>query len=221
MPVPLNAFLEIVRTWLTKRLGFMVDDSIPVRWSKGSVSKTTPSDMDLVCTHPKSGPISFHLGKERRQVELSRNLVVECKGWFDFVPDSITLLNYLKHDTDLMGNGRVIPKHASRKKNDFTFGILKEEVYDKAKNEIFSSGDFQRVIVTPKIKMEHKKKNIKKRDLYDDFMKKGVVIIEINEIIQDLRDFVRDPSNKDMLRKNFILELIHLLDVYSEVAKNA
>jgi len=52
MPVPLNAFIEVVRTWLTKRLGYLVDDSIPVRWSRKSVTVTTPSDIDLVCTHP-------------------------------------------------------------------------------------------------------------------------------------------------------------------------
>jgi len=49
--------------------------------------------------------------------------------------------------------------------------------------------------------------------LLNDLLKKGVIVIEIDEVIKDLSIFINSNDSKDQRRKNFILELIYLLDV--------
>jgi len=200
-----------MRTWLTKRLGYFVDDAIPVRWSRKSVSRTTPSDIDLICTHPRKQVIDLiDIG-----LKLHKNLLIECKGWFDYSIASSELLNGFKNDLDLMGVENVIPETASKKKDGFMFGILKKEVYDKA-YQIYGSYEFQRLIIIPKIREKLKKRDgsvIIKKEILNELLKKGIIVIEIDEIIKDLSNYLKLDESKDQRRKNFVLELIHLLEV--------
>ena len=93
MPVPLNATVEVTHSWLTKRLGYHVDDTIPVRPSSESVKATTPMDIDLICTHPKQNEVAICLRK--MEYKLPRHLLVEIKGWFDYdrTPENSIIMN--------------------------------------------------------------------------------------------------------------------------------
>ena len=77
MPVPLNAAVEVTRAWLTKKLGYVIDTSVPVRPSKEAVRATTPMDIDLICTHRWKEEVHFCL--DEWEYRLPRNLLVECK----------------------------------------------------------------------------------------------------------------------------------------------
>jgi len=73
MPVPLNAFVDVAKVWFTEVLGYLINDSVPVKpnYAKGA----TPSDIDLICKNPDKNlkKISFSDG---RSISLKQNLLV-------------------------------------------------------------------------------------------------------------------------------------------------
>lgn len=211
MPVPLNAFTEVIRCWFTKRLGYLVDDSIPVRFYKGRV----PSDIDMICIHPQKKKIKINFPIN---ISLRRKVLVESKGWFDVDPGYVT--DYLLDDLKMMGGmGRkVIPKRYTKKKEGFTFGILKEEIFEKGK-KLFGDRNFDRVIVVPHLKDKRKAgKLITRREMIERFKKKHVIIIEMSGILNDLFKYIREEDARDNLRKNFVLEFIHLIAKFVKIA---
>jgi len=217
MPVPLNATVEIARTWLTKRLGYFVDDSIPVRPSKLSVEATTPMDIDLVCTHPRKECVPVSFGNI--SYTLPKHLLVECKGWFDYSAASHDIILGLSRDLALMGSRRFIPKTASKRKDKLYFTFLKEEVYEKG-NDLFGVDDFVRVIICPDLKPSVKPRNqpaIEREVLLDQAKEKGILVFQLSPVVKDLVGFCRAAENKDYLRKNFVLELLHLLEVLRQL----
>ena len=164
MPVPLNAAVEVTRTWLSKRLGYLVDDSIPVRPSKESVKATTPMDIDLICTHPRLNRVEFTLGG---------------------------------HDFDL-------PR-----------ALIKEEISEKGKT-LFGGIGFARVLVCPHLQSKLKRRDgstIAKKELLERAQEKGIYIIELRHLLEDLIRFCESDDAKDQRRRNFVLEIIHLLAV--------
>ncbi len=96
--------------------------------------------------------------------------------------------------------------------------FLKEEVYEKGK-EIFGSEDFGRVLVCPHLHEEHTmgSRKIRKGEVIETLREKGVFVIEIPHILNDLIRYLKDPSSKDYRRKDFVLELLHLVDTYSVI----
>lgn len=217
MPVPLNATVEITRTWLTKRLGYYVDDSIPVRPSKLSVKATTPMDIDLVCTHPRKNCLPVSIGNI--EYTLPKHLLVECKGWFDYSAASHDIILGLSGDLALMGSQKFIPEAASKRKDKLCFTFLKEEVYEKGK-ELFGADDFVRVIICPDLQPNVKPRNrpvIQREVLLDQAKEKGIFVFQLSSIVKDLVDFCREIENKDYLRKDFVLELFHLLEVVGQL----
>ena len=123
MPVPLNAATEIARTWLSKKLGYFIIDSLPVKPSPESVKATTAMDMDLVCTHPSKDDISFCLADT--EYILPRNLLVECKGWIDYQSASHDIITGLSRDIILMGESVFIPKEKNKKSDRLFFTCWK------------------------------------------------------------------------------------------------
>jgi len=209
MPVPLNAVVELARCWLTKRLGYHVDDTIPVRQSKEAVKVTTPMDIDLICSHPRESEVRFSLGTIN--YVLPRNLLVECKGWFDYPQATSGILKDLSDDIQLMGDNNFIPKRFGKDKLHFTF--LKEEHYEKGK-EVFGVATFARVLICPHLRESQRPRNrplIDKGTLLEKARGRGIFIVELNHMIEDLIDFCGEPEAKDFLRRNFVLEFLSLL----------
>jgi hypothetical protein len=58
-----------------------------------------------------------------------------------------------------------------------------------------------------------RKGEVVKRNLIDKLREKGIFVIELNDIVNDLVEYVTSPNSKDYLRKDFVLELLHLLQV--------
>jgi len=108
MPVPLNAFVDIVKVWLTESLGYLVNDSVPVKpnYKQGP----TPSDIDLICKHPHNHKQKVTIGSGRR-LNLNPNLLVECKGWFDY--SKTEFIKQLEEDLKVVmdGKGKVRLSH--------------------------------------------------------------------------------------------------------------
>lgn len=208
-----DAFLEMVISWFVKRLGYLVDESRPVK-----LVTRTPSDIDLICMHPFKNKIPVKFLKK----PLSRRLLIESKGWLDY-----SVRPYLEYDFKLLKGGRVIPKKVTKK--DYLFVILKEEVFEKGK-KIFKTNDFDRVIVvrniTGEVKQLQKIREIE--ELKNSYRKKGVIIIEIHEILKDLFKYISDideknfknisepTENKAQLRKDTVLGLLNLIYKYKE-----
>ncbi len=217
MPVPLNAVVEMTRSWLSKRLGYHVDMCIPVRPSAESVKATTPMDIDLICTHPKLDRVSFSIGN--MDYVLPRNLLIECKGWFDYASASRDVLRGLSHDMQLMGDSKFIPKSASKKKHGLFFTLLKEEFYEKG-TEVFGGDRFARVIVCPHLQTGLKLRNgqvIEKKSVLEKARDKGIFVVELRHMAEDLVDYCRRQEAKDFLRRDFVLEILHLLDVAKQL----
>jgi len=112
------------KVWFTKKLEYVVNDSIPVKpnYKKGA----TPSDIDLVCKHPrmKKQDVTFEDG---RTIKLSPNLLVECKGWFDY--PKTEFMKHLEENLTLLKRygKRYIPKNVSRRDTPHMF-FFREEV---------------------------------------------------------------------------------------------
>ena len=210
-----DAFLEVIKSWFVKRLGYMVDESRPVQLSKGHPA----SDIDLICMHPDKKKIQVEFMKKQ---PLSRRLLIESKGWLKY---SVKL--YLGYDLKTMKEGRVIPRKVTRE--NYTFVILNERVFEKGR-EIFGTDDFDRVIVvrniTGEVKQSQKKEEIKV--LKNKYRLKGVVIIEIHEILNDLFKYIANldeennnnkselTENKAQLRKDLVLGVLNLIHKYKE-----
>lgn len=215
-----DAFLEVIKSWFVKKLGYMVDESRPVK-----LITRTASDIDLICMHPvkKEIPVKF-LGKS-----LSRRLLIESKGWLVY-----SVVSCLEHDFTLLKamKGRVIPEKYTKKDKYYSFVILKEEVFEKGKI-IFGTDDFDRVIVvrdmTDGSKQSQKLKKIE--ELKNSYRKKGVVIIEIHEILIDLFKYISNVDkldeeniknkselieNKAQLRKDLVLGVLNLVHWYKD-----
>jgi len=220
MPVPLNAFTEVIRTWLTKRLGYLVDDTIPVRWE--GVKAPTPSDIDIICAHPSKNevilnPKLFKL-PSGEPITLKKYLAIESKGWFDIGPTSA--INALNRDICvIMKDRETIPKSATKKKDKFQFSVLKEETLEKLSKRL-GSKNIDRVIIIPSVKRvqtckpRRSKQNLLNDKVIPSAQKKGITILEMGDIITDILTWMRGEEAKDDLRRNFILELLHLLDKY-------
>lgn len=207
MPNSNDAFLEVIISWFTKRLGYLVDESRPVK-----LVTRTPSDIDLICMHPVKNKISV----EFLEKPLSRRLLIESKGWLDYSVEPC-----LEADFKLLKamKGRVIPEKYSKKDKEYTFVVLKEEVFEKGRR-IFGTDNFDRVIVVPKLKEIEELKN--------SYRKKGVVIIEIHEILNDLFKYIVNldeennnnkselTENKAQLRKDLVLGVLNLIHKYKE-----
>lgn len=194
MPNSNDAFLEIVISWFTKKLGYLVDESRPVKlFTKGPAS-----DIDLICMHPVQNKISVKFLKK----PLSRRLLIESKGWLDY-----PVKPWLREDLSSLKamKGMVIPEKYS--KEDYTFVILKEEVFEKGK-EIFGSYEFDRVIVVPDMtgaaKQPQKLKEIE--ELKNNYRVKGVVIIEMHEILNDLFKYISNVDEENIKNKSELTE---------------
>ncbi len=217
MPNSNDAFLEVIISWFTKRLGYLVDESRPVK-----LVTRTPSDIDLICMHPD--PVKNKIPVKFLKKPLSRRLLIESKGWLDYpvkpgLRDDLSSLKAMK--------GMVIPKNYS--KEDYTFVVLKEEVFEQGR-KIFGTYDFDRVIVVPNMagaaKQPQKLKEIEK--LKSNYRVKGVVIIEIHEILKDLFQYIANidegnienkselTENKAQLRKDLVLGVLNLIYKYQE-----
>ena len=209
MPVPLNAFVEISRCWLSKKLGYHTDVSIPVKPSiESGIKVRTPSDIDIVCTHPKSDNISVSFEPDYK---LSKNLLVECKGLISSSTGSYDIVTGLAHGLNIMNENRFIPKTVPVVDKRLGY-FLREEFVEKGR-EIFGSNNFDRVLIGPKLNEKHG--NIKKENIIKKLKEKDILVLEMNYIIMDLIEYLQKPEAKDYLRKDFILELLHLTFVYN------
>lgn len=222
MPVPLNAFVDVVKAWFTEKLDYLVNDSVPVKPSREGTKAATPSDIDLICKYPKEKcqSVDFESG---RTVSLCPNLLVECKGWFDYPKPE-----FAKHlDVNLIllnkFGGNFLPQSLPRKPKNHLF-FFREEVFKKGK-EIFGSKKFQRVIIGPFL-AKSKKNSRPLPDLITEYDKRGIVVIEMRDILVDLYEFIHkakerkrkgDSGDADKLRKTYALELLHLVDTYMEI----
>ncbi|MGQ9719542.1 MAG: hypothetical protein ACUVWK_06890 [Nitrososphaerales archaeon] len=110
MPVPLNAFLEVTKIWLMKRLGYHIDDTVPFKLE----GCRTPSDIDIVGTHPSNSKVYPEL---LGIPPFEKNIIVECKGWIDYKQATYDVLRYLDEDLNLMGSNYFISKTSSEKKD--------------------------------------------------------------------------------------------------------
>ena len=183
-----DAFLEVVISWFVKRLGYLVDESRPVKLATHGPA----SDIDLICMYPGEGH-PFKVGFLKKQ--LSHRLLIESKGWLDYPVKAC-----LREDLKAM-KGRAIPKYT---KKDYTFVILKEEIFEKG-IEIFGTHDFERVIVVPN--MIGAAKDLQKlKKLKNNYRAKGVVIIEIQEILKDLFKYISDVDEKNIKNKSELTE---------------
>ncbi len=210
-----DAFLEVLKSWLVKKLGYLVDESMPVKLYK----VRTCSDIDMICIHPAKKRISV----EFLEKPLSRRLLIESKGWLADYP----VMPCLKYDFSLLKrmNGMVIPKEYSKRRHAYTFVVLKEEVFEKGK-EFFGTDNFDRVIVVRNLMEEAKQEEIEK--LKNRYRTKGVVIIEIHKILSDLLRYIanldkKNNKNKDgqsegkaLLRKDLVLGVLNLVYKYRE-----
>lgn|SRR3989338_4314838 len=209
-----DAFLEVIKSWFVKRLGYFVDESRPVK-----LITRTASDIDLICMHPVKKEISV----EFLEKPLSRRLLIESRGWLAYpvVPClewDFTLLEAMKR--------RVIPEKYTKKDKDYSFVILKEEVFEKGEI-IFGTDDFDRVIVVRNITGEVKQPQ-KIKDLKNKYRLKGVIIIEIHEILNDLFKYISNVDeeniknkselieNKAQLRKDLVLGVLNLVHRYKK-----
>jgi hypothetical protein len=207
MPIPLNGSSEISRAWLAKTLGYMLDDTLPVKLS------STPTDIDFLGIHPSLQEV-LALGNA---VKIKPRIVVEVKGWLDY--DRSELLKGLYHDLSLM-KGDFIPKVCTKEKDEFTFTFLKEEVFNRA-TEIFKPFIFDRVLIVPTMPFDCRYKWAKggmvdKGTLINDCKSKGIIVLELGDIITDLIRYVKADSKKPglenaMNRRSFVLEIIHAL----------
>jgi hypothetical protein len=222
MPVPLNAFVDIVKVWFTEKLDYLANDSVPVKPSREGAKATTPSDIDLICKYPKEKCRSV-VFESRRTVKLCPNLLVECKGWFDYSkPEFAKHLHANLNLLDKYG-GNFLPQSLPRKLRDHFF-FFREEVFKKGV-EIFGSKKFQRVIIGPFL-VQAKGDSRLLKDLITQYDKRGIVVIQMRDILVDLFDFIHkakerkrkgDSGDADKLRKTYALELLHLVDTYMEI----
>jgi hypothetical protein len=216
MPVPLNAFVDVAKVWFTEVLGYLINDSVPVKpnYAKGA----TPSDIDLICKNPDKNlkKISFSDG---RSISLKQNLLVECKGFFDY--NKSEFFKLLMDDLKLLKEHQRIylPKTLPSKSSYFFF--LRQEVFDKGK-QIFGSYDFQRVIIGPF--MRAPRKSLYSEDtLIKEYENRKIIIIKMKDILENLFGFISDAKNAkkernsenfNKLRKTYTLEMLHLVATY-------
>jgi len=222
MPVPLNAFVDIVKVWFTEKLDYLANDSVPVKPSHEGAKAATPSDIDLICKYPKEKCRSVDF-ESRRTVNLCPNLLMECKGWFDYTKPSFA--KHLHANLNLLNKygGNFLPQSLPRKSRDHFF-FFREEVFKKGV-EIFGSKKFQRVIIGPFL-VEPKGDSRLLVELITQYDKCGIVVIEMRDILADLFGFIHiakerkrkgDSRDADKLRKTYTLELLHLVDTYMEI----
>ncbi len=222
MPVPLNPFVDIVRAWFTERLGYLVNDSVPVKPNyKGKPN--TPSDIDLVCNHPLNKPQQIVLGNKK--IRLSSKVIVECKGWFDF--SKTAFMGHLINDLELLEKHKMkfLPKNLT--KEDYYFFFLRDEVYQKAKL-MFGTSNFQRIIIGPYLQAT-RNSSCDISNMIKRFNKKDITILEMSDILHDLFAFISSAIEKkenkistedaDKLRKNYAIEFLHLVSSYCDIRK--
>ena len=220
MPVPLNPFVDVAKCWFTERLGYLVNDSVPVKPAYHD-KPNTPSDIDIVCMHPRRGAqITFPSG---RKVRLGKNLLVECKGWFDFYDTSF--MSYLVNDLALLKKHKNVYLPLDLTKDDFYFFFLRKEVFDKGR-EIFGTGNFHRTIIGPLLKPT-RTVGYDALELISEFERRNIIIVEMRDVIQDLFLFISKARMKrkkmgssgdwDKLRKNYALEMLHLINTFCNV----
>lgn len=221
MPVPLNPFVDVVRSWFTEKLGYLVNDSVPVK-PEYIGKPNTASDIDLVCKHPRKHQ---QLSLNGRTVKLSSNVIVECKGWFEYsktgfvaqLIDDLTLLN--KYKT------KYLPKVLPKAEHHFFF--LREEVYKKGIH-LFGTNAFQRMIIGPFL-VPSRTSRYDIPELISKYESKGIIIIEMKDIVEDLFHFIQNAIDQkkrgvssddaDKLRKTYALEMLHLVNTYCKVER--
>lgn len=221
MPVPLNAFVDVVRVWFTERLGYLVNDSVPVKPSRLGRKAPTPSDIDLICKHPteKDTDVSFESGVS---FGLSPNLLVECKGWFDYSKPEFAKHLYANINLIKKYDKNFLPQSLSKKDQDHLF-FFRQEVFEKGL-QTFGSENFQRVVVGPFL-VPPKNAEYPLSKLIAEYKKQDIIVIEIRDILGDLFRFIQnakrlkkegDSSAADKLRKTYALEMLHLVNTYME-----
>lgn len=205
MPVPLNAPSEVVRAWLEKSLGYMLDDTIPVK-PKG-VKARTHMDIDFVGIHPSLKQVQVGFGA----ITLKPRIIVEVKGWIDY--NSSEILKNLYRDLNLMKKNNFIPSLYSKKKQRLTFTFLKQEIYQKG-NTIFGIQGFDRVLAVPEMPQSTNIGGnvINKINLINSYKLKSIYIIELTDILNDLIKYVHDTANLPVSRRSFVLEMIYMFD---------
>lgn len=177
-----DAFLEVLKSWLVKKLGYLADESIPVKLERNC------SDIDILCMHPRKKNIRVKFLEK----PLKQKLLVESKGWLDYDP-----LKWLKEDLDEMKGNKTIK--TPRGDGEITFQFFREEIFNKGKS-IFLTGDFDRVFVTRNLEGQSEKKELKKEEikkLKNKFAKKGIILIEIHEILNDMFQYVSKVKTKN------------------------
>src|SRR5579864_9547714 len=133
MPVPLNAATEITRTFLTKCLGYLVDDSIPFRGPKGAAS-----DLDFLAVRPHNPPML--LIPDGRRISLEERLLIEVKGMWEYSQTSI--FSDLSKDLALIDPSTHVVPEAKWSHPDFWLSVLSERAY-KVASEHFGTKNFQ------------------------------------------------------------------------------
>ncbi|HPD60810.1 MAG TPA: hypothetical protein PKV48_03505 [Thermodesulfobacteriota bacterium] len=226
MPVPLNAFLDVAKVWFTEKLDYLANDSIPVKPAYEKKS-ATPSDIDLICKHPKEQNlvINFESG---RTVTLSPNLLVECKGWFDFPkPAFFNLLNF--NLTLLRKQGKsYLPKSLPSPKREPHLFFLREEIHEEGQRR-FGTKDFQRVLIGPFL-IPPRNVKFTTKQLIDEYERHKIIILEIQDIAADMFKFIQQAKEDrkagktqdyNKLRKTYALEMLHLVNTYFELKKKS
>ena len=72
-----------------------------------------------------------------------------------------------------------------------------------------------RVIICPNLSSNSKPRNqpeIKTNILLKEAQDKGIFVFQLQPVILDLVEYTRLPENKDLRRRDFIMELIHFLN---------
>ena len=202
MPVPLNASTEAVRAFLTKLVGFTVDDSLPFLTPTGS-----QSDMDFIAVHPTQPPKMIL--PDGRKVELKRCIAVEVKGWPDSRDIDTTVFNELQNDLNQLESAQTqyIP---SADWSRLYYGFFSQPAYDFAAKR-FGTNDFQRLVfITPKPRAS-KYAKLPLEGLLDGFAQRRIYFVWIDDVLTTLFQYAKESQYDS--RRNMTLELMRYLQI--------
>lgn len=184
-----NAIAEITRFWLQTRHGCLVDEAIPVPVPYAL------SDIDLVAVKPTMIPLTLPDG-----TQIKPRLIVETKDEHDWEPRGVEFGNLLRKDLALMGEHLYIPKGTKGVK----FTMLRQEHFEKA-TELFGTKEFERILVVHALQSEIR------AEISDDLAQRGIYIVTIAEVVQNLHSWYKSHPRKAGLRHSLVGDLWHLL----------